>query len=81
MRTNQPDYAKAAEPAALFPDPRLAVVGGSIGTGSTDRTEEAPKTCLGAFRLVLEHARQRKRAFLLEGLSFLNPPHPVRYRF
>ena len=78
MRKNQPDYAKAAEPAALFPDPRLAVVVGGVhrhgergweGGGTT-------KTCVGAFRLVLEPARHRKRAFLMESLISPEPTAP-----
>jgi hypothetical protein len=85
MRKHQPDYAKGAEPAALFPDPRLApggvgVCGAVHRHGQRGQEGGGKKTCLGAFQLVLEHARQRKRAFLSDILIFQTLPHPVYHR-
>ena len=59
--------------------PRVGLVPIAV-RGDLARAEGAPKTCLGAFRLVLEGARQRRRAFQLDTWTSQNPPHHVPCR-
>ena len=54
--------------------PRVGLVPIAV-RGDLAGAEGAHKTCLGAFRLVLEGARQRRRAFQLDTWTSQNPSH------